>query len=67
MNACEDFFELVTNAHNYISSCQESFKMENLTDPMKSNVFKTIEGRKHRKFPNLKRNMLLTGENFLHV
>ena len=32
MNACEDFFELITNAH-ILAAAMQKFNMNNLTDP----------------------------------
>ena len=37
MNACEDFFELVTNAH-ILAAAMKALKMENLTDPLPSEI-----------------------------
>ena len=38
MNACEDFFELITNAH-ILAAAMQKFDMNNLTDPLSSELF----------------------------
>lgn len=38
MNACEDFFELITNAH-ILTAAMQKFDMNALTDPLSSELF----------------------------
>ena len=38
MNACEDFFELITNAH-ILAAAMQKFDMKSLTDPLSSDFF----------------------------
>ena len=38
MNSCEDFFELITNAH-VLTAAMEKFEMKSLTDAVSSNMF----------------------------
>ena len=38
MNACEDFFELITNAH-ILAAAMQKFGMSKLTDPLPSKLF----------------------------
>lgn len=38
MNSCEDFFELITNAH-VLTAAMEKFEMKSLTDTVSPNVF----------------------------
>ena len=38
MNACEDFFELITNAH-ILAAAMQMFDINDLTDPLSSELF----------------------------
>ena len=38
MNTCEDFFELITNAH-ILAAAMQKFGMSKLTDPLPSELF----------------------------
>ena len=38
MNACEDFFELITNAH-ILAAAMQKFDINALTDPLSSELF----------------------------
>ena len=40
MNACEDFLELITNAH-ILAATMQKFDMKSLTDPLSSELFQT--------------------------